>query len=71
VPFAFVNRGKAAVDIIWLNFTGGRVLYTVLGPETSYHVDTYVGHDWLVAGSGGGCQGVFGVDGSGEIVITS
>jgi hypothetical protein len=71
VPFAFVNRGAAAVDIIWLNFTGRRVLYTVLSPDTSYHVDTYVGHDWLIAGSGGGCQGVFGIKGSGEIVVTS
>jgi serine/threonine protein kinase len=71
VPFAFVNRGAAAVDVIWLNFTGRRVLYTVLAPGTSYHVDTYVGHDWLIAGSGAGCQGVFGISGPGEIVMTS
>jgi hypothetical protein len=71
VPFAFLNRGAAAVDIIWLNFTGRRVLYTVLSPDASYHVDTYVGHDWLIAGSGGGCEGIFSIKGSGEIVVTS
>ncbi len=38
------------MDIIWLNFTCGRVLYAVLSPGTSYRVDTYVGHDWLIAG---------------------
>ena len=47
------------------------MLYAVLSSGTSYRVDTYVGHDWLIADSGGGCQGVFGIDGSGEIVITS
>ena len=69
--FTFVNNSAATVDIIWLNFTGGRVLYAVLSPGTSYRVDTYVGHDWLIAGSGGDCQGVFGIDGSGQIAITS
>ena len=71
VPFSFVNNSAATVDIIWLNFAGGRVLYAVLSPGTSYRVNTYVGHDWLIAGSGGGCLGVFGIDGSGDIVIAS
>jgi eukaryotic-like serine/threonine-protein kinase len=71
VPFRFVNNSAATVDIIWLNFAGSRVLYAVLSPGTSYRVNTYVGHDWLIAGSGGGCLGVFGIDGSGDIVITS
>jgi serine/threonine protein kinase len=71
VPFSFVNNSAATVDIIWLNFAGSRVLYAVLSPGTSYRVNTYVGHDWLIAGSGGGCLGVFGIDGSGDILITS
>jgi serine/threonine protein kinase len=71
VPFTFVNDSATTVDIIWLNFAGSRVLYAVLSPDTSYRVNTYVGHDWLIAGSGGGCLGVFGIDGSGDIVITS
>jgi eukaryotic-like serine/threonine-protein kinase len=71
VPFTFVNDSATTVDIIWLNFAGSRVLYAVLSPDTSYRVDTYVGHDWLIAGSGGGCVGVFDIDGSGDIVITS
>jgi eukaryotic-like serine/threonine-protein kinase len=71
VPFTFVNNSATTVDIIWLNFAGSRVLYAVLSPGTSYRVNTYVGHDWLIAGSGGGCLGVFGIDGSGDIVITS
>jgi len=71
VPFTFVNDSATTVDIIWLNFAGSRVLYAVLSPDTSYRVNTYVGHDWLIAGSGGGCLGVFGIDGSGDIVIAS
>jgi hypothetical protein len=47
------------------------VLYDVVNPGGSYDVDTYVAHDWQIAGSGGGCLGIFNVDDSGQIVITS
>jgi serine/threonine protein kinase len=69
--FTFVNNSSATLQIIWLNFGGGRQLYDVLSPGQSYNVDTYVGHDWVIANSTGGCLGIFGINSSGQIVTSS
>ena len=69
--FTFVNNSSTTLEIIWLNFGGSRQLYDVLGPGQSYNVDTYIGHDWLISSSGSGCVGIFGINGSGQIVTSS
>jgi eukaryotic-like serine/threonine-protein kinase len=69
--FTFVNNSSTTLQIIWLNFGGSRQLYDVLGPGQSYNVDTYIGHDWLIASPGSGCLGIFGINGSGQIVTSS
>jgi serine/threonine protein kinase len=69
--FTFVNNSSATLQIIWLNFGGSRQLYDVLSPGQSYNVDTYVGHDWVIASSTGSCLGIFGINGSGQIVTSS
>ena len=70
VLFTFVNNTGVSVQITWLDFNGNRQVYDMLSSGSAFNVDTYIGHYWLIAGSGGGCLGIFGISGSGHIVIT-
>ncbi len=68
--FTFINNAAASLKIMWLSFNGKRQLYDALSSNSSYSVDTYIGHYWLIASSGAACLGIFGINGSGHIVIT-
>lgn len=70
VPFTFANQSSAAVEVIWLDFSRGPVLYDTVAPGSSYRVNTYVGHYWEVAISGGPCLAVFDITGSGQISVS-
>jgi hypothetical protein len=54
----FINRTTQAVSVYWLDFTGQRVLYTVLTPGGSYTQPTYITHPWIVIGADATCYGI-------------
>jgi eukaryotic-like serine/threonine-protein kinase len=70
VLFTFVNKSSAAVQVIWLGFSREPVLYDTVSPGGSYQVNTYVGHYWELAISGGSCLAVFDIGGTGQISIS-
>ena len=37
----FINTTEKNVDVIWLNFTGEKVTYQTLTPQTAWSVHTY------------------------------
>lgn len=43
----FENATLRKVDVIWINFEGGRVKYKTLEPKQFFDVNTYVKHPWL------------------------
>jgi hypothetical protein len=71
VMFTFINNSSTEVSIIWLNFSGNTKLYDTLPPGYEDNQPTYIGHYWLIASSAGGCLGIFGINGSGQIVTTA
>jgi len=65
----FSNLSGAAVQVFWLDFSGGHKLYVQLEPGASQLMKTYVGDYWLIADAAGKCLGVFGVNSGGRIVV--
>jgi len=70
VVFTFINNAAASLKIFWLDFNGRRELYDVLSSGSTFSVDTYAGHYWLIADSGARCLDIFGISNSGHIAIT-
>jgi hypothetical protein len=54
----FVNTGSAPVHIFWISYEGKRTFYQALQPGQTYVQTTYVGHAWVVAGTGEDCHRV-------------
>ena len=45
----FFNASPRNVDVIWINFNGGRVKYKTLEPKQFFDVNTYVAHPWVIS----------------------
>lgn len=43
----FVNTTDKTIDVIWLDFTGQKVTYQTLSPQTAWSVYTYKTHPWI------------------------
>ena len=65
----FADKSGAGLQLFWLDFDGNRKLYVKLKQGGSQRMETYVGDYWLIADSSGGCIGVFGVTGNGQITV--
>lgn len=59
----FRNRSRKKVKIYWLNYSGERVFYRQLNPQTGYTQSTYVTHPWVVTDASDNCLGVYYPDG--------
>jgi hypothetical protein len=69
--YTFYNNSSSALQVIWLNYGGGRYLRATVAPGNYWSVDTYTGYLWMVAASDSTCQGIFFINGSGDLSITS
>src|SRR6202012_5102112 len=58
-PIDFENQTSETVQVFWLNFTDQRVFYEDIGAGASFTQQTYVGHTWVIADSGGTCIQIF------------
>jgi hypothetical protein len=50
----FINELNFAVSVYWINYTGDRVFYQLLGANSSYSQPTFITHPWLVLEAGTG-----------------
>jgi hypothetical protein len=55
----FRNESAGRIRIYWLDFSGRRVFYAVLGPGQGYRQQTYLTHPWVAVGATGACRGPF------------
>lgn len=55
LSMTFENRSSFERDLYWLNYTGKRVIYTKLAPGSTYSVNTFVTHPWVITDSSGTC----------------
>jgi von Hippel-Lindau disease tumor supressor len=44
----FENKTSRIVHIFWLNYEGRPVPYSILQPNTTYLVNTYISHPWII-----------------------
>jgi hypothetical protein len=70
VSFTFVNNSSADIQIWYLASGGSGALEDTLGPGKSFDPAVDTQQDWMVANSGGGCMGIYGIVGSGEVVAS-
>lgn len=69
VPFSFVNDSSQDLQIIWLNYLGARINERLLLSGSRYNVDTFIGHDWMVADHSSDCLAIFSVTGPGSVTL--
>ena len=70
VLFSFVNNSSETLQIIWLNNNGNRETYDTLPPGDTYNVNTSIDQAWMIADASTSCQGIFVVNGSGQILVS-
>jgi hypothetical protein len=54
-----LNKTSRNINIIWINYQGGRQLYRTIGPNQNWNQQTYVTHPWLLTDVSGNCLGAF------------
>jgi hypothetical protein len=59
ITLTFLNKTKSAVNIVWINYNGGRQLYRTLASNQSFSQPSYVTHPWLITDGPGHCLGAF------------
>ena len=70
VLFSFVNNSSETLQVIWLNNNGDRETYDTLSPGDTDKVYTSIGQAWMIADASASCQGIFVVNGSGQILVS-
>jgi len=70
VSFTFTNNSAADIQVWYLASGGSGDLEGTVAPGQSFAPAVDTKQDWMVANSGGGCIGLFGIVGSGEIVAS-
>ncbi len=70
VTYSFVDNGPSDLQIAEIDASGSRVPYATVVPGAVLTVSTAVGDYWVVENAGGGCLAVFGINGSGRVVVT-
>ena len=67
----FANDTNDVVEVLWLDFTGSRVLYNTITPGSSYMQNTYTTHPWMLIGAKG-CLGIIvaAVPGEHRVVLS-
>ncbi len=50
----FIDHLSEDVDVYWIDYSGDRVFYGDLGPDSSYIQETFLTHPWLIALAGSG-----------------
>jgi eukaryotic-like serine/threonine-protein kinase len=70
VSYAFANNSDADITVWYISTTGTGSPTATIAPGHSYSPRTFVGDDWMVTGSGGGCLEIFGITAtSGTITV--
>ncbi len=69
VSVQFVNRGSKERRLYWLSFDGNRKLYTTLGKDAKYDIDTFVGHFWVVTDDKGACLEAYMISSSDSQIV--
>jgi hypothetical protein len=64
----FINKSGQEVKIYWLDFSGRRVLYTILEANKSYSQQTYLTHPWLVTDGRDNTLNIFFADAQPRVV---
>jgi von Hippel-Lindau disease tumor suppressor protein len=55
---SFVNQTSGAIKVLWIDYTGQRVLYNTLDRGASYTQPTFVTHPWLVTDASDRCLSI-------------
>jgi von Hippel-Lindau disease tumor suppressor protein len=69
ISLNFLNKTKASINIIWIDYEGLRKPYKALGPNQNFNQSTYVSHSWLVTDPSGKCLGAFVASESQEVIV--
>jgi serine/threonine protein kinase len=56
---SFTNHAGEPLRLYWLSHSGDRVSYGTLAPGTTFDVQTYVAHPWLVADTSDKCRAIY------------
>ena len=70
VAYSFVNNSSETLQLIWLNYAGGRVTYGSIAPGGSYNLNTYIGEVWMIADTTSSCLFIYDINGSGTVTIS-
>jgi hypothetical protein len=70
VPFSFTNSSAADITAIELEPGGGRGPSATVSPGGSDSPGVLTDQKWLVQSATGGCLGIFGITGSGEVSVS-
>lgn len=65
----FLNKTKANINIIWIDYQGAPKLYRTLLPNQNFTQSTYVSHPWLITSAAGKCLGAFVASQSQRVII--
>jgi VHL beta domain len=69
ISLNFLNKTKASINIIWIDYDGLRKPFKTLGPNQNFNQSTYVSHAWLVTDPAGKCLGAFVASESQEVIV--
>jgi ornithine carbamoyltransferase len=70
VNLRFVNKGKAPIRVLWIDFNGHEVLYTALEGGQMWGVRSFMTHPWLITSADGNkCLAAFVAGASQTITI--
>ena len=70
VPFSFTNDSSVVLQIVWINFAGGRQIYDTLQPGGTFNINTFTGHLWMVANDSSDCEFMEFITGSGQMTVS-
>jgi eukaryotic-like serine/threonine-protein kinase len=70
VAYSFANESGADIQV-WVISGGIGTLEGTVSPGDSLSPSVETGEDWMVANSGGGCMGIFAINGGGSITVGS
>jgi len=69
ISLNFLNKTKASINIIWIDYDGLRKPYKTLAPNQSFTQSTYVSHPWLITDPSGKCLGAFVASESQDVIV--
>jgi len=67
----FENKCGKSVKIYWLDYSGNRKLYKVLGKDQVHNQQTYVTHPWLITGDDDRAMQIYFPDSQPRTVVIS